>query len=506
MKPNPFAKRRRVFVPGLLTSRFRRLMSSEPRLRIQERENLEWWAMHEHDDRCDELDGWKPWEREGSNRVCHWKTSELVGKLHVHCGCTLAKQAGDVPWERVVAPMWEAQVRHISAPLCRWSAEELPGVLLQHLTDLTQGFTTPLNPMLPVSREDLSVFDRLVEESLGLRLREASFGGILAALHLFPFWVRRPADFAPAADASPRETMRALMEHLFVVYPLPACLRNAWDTQGAWNMPSLRWMAWFILAGQGVSIQRNAALFGTAIPPHLIRWFVQAPAEFTPTRARVWAEIRAIGGGDDELRRIEAQPGYAFHQIDWTDEDAPGCTRLEFRAFWDDSVRWLARHREALTDEMCALILPWALHMLTEGCFSWKGRSPVQAHRLALEYDRQLRRRHCPNEDLSWTARGWDQVWADREGIEWSMTELTTGAELHHEGRAMSHCVAGYAAGCATGDSAIFSLRLAGERRVTVEVNPVTKAVVQAFGPGNCKLTPEDKMALAWWSESTLCS
>jgi len=169
-------------------------------------------------------------------------------------------------------------------------------------------------------------------------------------------------------------------------------------------------------------------------------------------------------------------------------------------------VRWLTRHRETLTDEMCALILPWALHMLTEGCFSWKGRSPAQAHRLALEYDRQLRHRHCPNEELSWTARAWDKVWADREGLEWSMTELTTGTELHHEGRAMSHCVAGYAASCATGDSAIFSLRLAGERRVTVEVNPGTKEIVQAFGPGNRKLTPEDKLGLAWWSESTLCS
>ncbi len=65
------------------------------------------------------------------------------------------------------------------------------------------------------------------------------------------------------------------------------------------------------------------------------------------------------------------------------------------------------------------------------------------------------------------------------------MRELVSGRELYEEGLAMHHCVAGYAMRCASGTSAIFSLKIAGERHVTVELQPATREVIQARGAYN---------------------
>ena len=74
----------------------------------------------------------------------------------------------------------------------------------------------------------------------------------------------------------------------------------------------------------------------------------------------------------------------------------------------------------------------------------------------------------------------------------------------------MRHCVAGYAWSCCTGDIAIFSLRSAGQRRVTVEVATadherrrgaavIGLRVRQARGACNRAPTPEEDEILRRW-------
>ena len=85
-----------------------------------------------------------------------------------------------------------------------------------------------------------------------------------------------------------------------------------------------------------------------------------------------------------------------------------------------------------------------------------------------------------------------------------AVTELLTAAALDAEGAAMRHCVGSYAGSCASGRSAIFSLTLESggtrERRLTVEVAPATRQVVQARGKLNALAAGTDARVLRAWA------
>jgi hypothetical protein len=80
--------------------------------------------------------------------------------------------------------------------------------------------------------------------------------------------------------------------------------------------------------------------------------------------------------------------------------------------------------------------------------------------------------------------------------------ELVSGDELADESAAMHHCVGSYAYRCAQGRSAIFSVTLDGERRITVELDPSTRAVVQARGLRNRECEPEERELLRRWLDA----
>jgi hypothetical protein len=320
-------------------------------------------------------------------------------------------------------------------------------------------------------------------------------------------------EFVPDDQKSAQEIMADLVEHLFVIHPIPPCLKNAWfcGGYGEWEMPPLQWIAWYVLAGQGASIHRARSLFRWNTSAPLLRHFAHAPARLHPEDACAWAEIRRLGGGDEEFQRLRVHAGYAFGPTTpmpdhFRRAEAHEGSAEQFSVFWADTVRWLTKNRTTLTDEMCNLILPWALHQYTEDVaddrvFLWKGRSVAQTHRLAVEYDRSLK---LPYEAVCWRSQGWDAAWGVWADQEWTMRELTSGRELYEEGSAMSHCVASYALRCRGGASAIFSLRCNGERRLTLELDPQTRRIVQARGPHNRHPTEEEQQQIEAWQRMKL--
>ena len=85
----------------------------------------------------------------------------------------------------------------------------------------------------------------------------------------------------------------------------------------------------------------------------------------------------------------------------------------------------------------------------------------------------------------------------------WTVTELTMSEALVAEARTMRHCVSSYDLRCAQGLSAIFSVRFGGERRVTVELEPSTRRVVQARGFANRACTDEELAVIYRWLAAT---
>lgn len=175
--------------------------------------------------------------------------------------------------------------------------------------------------------------------------------------------------------------------------------------------------------------------------------------------------------------------------------------------FWYETVRWLIQHREEITDEESALILAWAMHEYTEAertnqcAFSWKNGEFAQYSKKCIEYQRQL---VAPYRSYSWESHGWD--WELDEGPSgiWSFTELTSGVDLYHEGRAMHHCVTTYAARCTSGHCVIISFRHNGRRRITIEINPKKGIIVQARGKCNREASPRERSLIDLWHSTVV--
>jgi len=63
----------------------------------------------------------------------------------------------------------------------------------------------------------------------------------------------------------------------------------------------------------------------------------------------------------------------------------------------------------------------------------------------------------------------------------------------------MLHCVGGYTSHCLAGNSSVFSLRLGGIGKVTIELEPNGKNIVQARGNCNQAITLGEHEVISQW-------
>jgi hypothetical protein len=360
---------------------------------------------------------------------------------------------------------------------------------------------------------------------------------VMNILLFSPFWIRDPWTWSKGNEIS-------LLDHLFVKHEVPDFLYSEWFRE--WTYPRLKWVVWFILYGQGGSLKVISRLYWWSItmrlPQHLqdmppdssaieaylyedvkrsggseilfnrrleiattrYRWVIpnrfpqylwEVPGDLSPVEACIYAEVKRLGGSEIDFRRILQNPALV---IDPTNPS----TDKSFSSFWHNTVKWLITHRDAVTDEECRQILPWALHMYTEAGphgerrFSWRGRSVNSVINRSIEYRRSLLRT-VPS--YKWHSHGWDWDSDDSFADRWSFVELTSSVELSIEGSQMHHCVAIHAAQCASGFSTIVSVRKNDIPCVTLQINLTSNGIVQARGLCNRKTTSQEKDVINLW-------
>jgi hypothetical protein len=307
-----------------------------------------------------------------------------------------------------------------------------------------------------------------------------------------PFWLAEPYDWDPRGEIS-------LLDHLFVRYDVPGFLYREWSNDQD-RQP--KWLAWFIIIGQGGSLHRAAEHFGWRIPARLPAHLAAAPSEVSPTLACLHAEVMRLGGTKVDFDRLIRNRWFVLDPTEYSANATHG-------AFWRDTVRWMSRHRDELTEDDASLVLDWALHEYTEGeridapVFSWRGRSARAAVARGRQYQAEIQARwpFAAGPDLQWRARGWSWQIERTATEQWSFVELTSTADLRDEGRALRHCVATYSARCAAGHSAIVSARRNDEPCLTIELAPRTRKIVQIRGAGNREATPDERQVIAFWQE-----
>jgi hypothetical protein len=406
---------------------------------------------------------------------------------------------------------WQSSKPHLALPPLkadRIRPERLPIALAQYAAHFDHNYQTQYP--LPDALLDFFADEEVVEElfCINQTMLQWSQDALVDFLLLQPFWVR---DLHTWVDpqTNPKERLRSLIDHLFVVYPVPEFLYNGWnrrpqDTMGSWWHKSLdprdTWIQWFILLAQGGSLHDAGSFLGWDLPRKYSHFLQQVPAHLKFQDACLFAEMQVLGITQLPFARIQGLNCFNFEPLFTTH-------RITATAFARETLVWLDRHTAALSDTERELVMDYAIHLVTEAerageiNFSWQGRSAARVLELSRAYEAS---RYIPYSNLAWKRKGWDATIPQAQGGKWTVTELCNGRELYQEGHAMRHCVSSYAYACANNRSAIFSLRCDDLRKVTIELNLPSKKVAQAKGPCNRNADAREMAIIATWLASTV--
>lgn len=326
------------------------------------------------------------------------------------------------------------------------------------------------------------------------RLRMAQWDKLLGLFA--PFWIRRPESWSLADKGG---DFGSLLAHLFCRYEAPrfSCSHIGY---GQSDELQYKWLLWTILIGQGASLKRAGKRFGWRIPEGFQHHLLSLPGDCSVEDACLYADIKRLGGTISDYARLRNVLPLMI------DSTCPSCDDAAL-VFRNESIAWVVRHRDEMTDDDCRLIMAWAVHEHTEcerrggAGFSWKGRTVGAARTRGREYAESRLR---PWSALSWGAKGWNWEYEDEASRKWSFVELTSGYALYLEGRILNHCVAGYAWKCAGNQARIVSLRQGDDHAITIELKMPDNRIVQARGRWNRPATATEQQIISRWHRTVV--
>jgi len=469
--------------------------------------------LEDQEDQRDYDDYWNPWDPAGEDYYDHIGLGYLMNELRnvafQKAGGRLDVRSALGQTVDIVLPFTEALPKTPAAQA--YLPTELSRILSAHIRMTNRGYPISADgtssadvrfALEVVAGGDLDIMMKLIasrefRNNWHRNAFEGLAGSLLMALLFAPFWVR-PLSGWTDNPSTGGEIILSLVDYLFVTYPVPEFLYGNWLTER--NLPTTKWMCWFVLLGQGANLHQATEHFTEwVIPKSFVRYLYQAPPDLTPLEACIWAEVHRLGGSAVEFQRLRWHPNYLWDPTSKHERD------LRFQSFWRDTVRWLTRHREELTDQMCDLILEWASHMFgmdQRGQFTLRHRSPRNTYEAAERFAETTKNPLY----MTWRNHGWDWEYVGQNEDVWLIRELTTGYQLQEEGCAMHHCVQGYTSRCWGGLDSIFSLTVNGERRLTIQVNPTRKSIVEARGFSDRSATHEENLLLGVWQKEVLNS
>lgn len=289
----------------------------------------------------------------------------------------------------------------------------------------------------------------------------------------------------PGDATSPATLVSSVANHVFG-RDLPRFLAQVW-----WDgTPAHR--TWFIEYAHGTPFRT------LDLPIRLTRRmehaFVHSPDDAGFDRALRRAEALGLGATEEWARFL------SYHLA----------RNMRFGAFDRPIVDFLVRHEAAFTRGQAYRVIRYVQHeVLGEGeevlrpDFSMKGRTPASIARLANDWF--ARRRAAWRVRPYWRSPQRPMSFTASDDEQWRLHELRTPRDLVDEGQRMRHCVGGYASDCSYGSSRIWSLRRRTPRGlkpvVTIEVDPKSERVVEAFAFANTTPSAECLAMIETWAQ-----
>jgi len=327
------------------------------------------------------------------------------------------------------------------------------------------------------------------------------------ALSIYSANTVRPEGLYRARSYNRARQVLSLVDHLFVKYPAPLFLyRAVLSYEGielVFDGPAIRsnkgkepperaYREWFLAVAQGKSFAKVSKDVFTKREAH---WFLQAPSYNGIAQNIFWAKAAAAGvpvaGCDHLVKRFEPE------MIKRIGDRLPDFLRF-FAEAWNEMRGY---DRDEITDYIRAAV--------QNPEFSFKGRTYGSMRKLCHEWHRTVYV-GTVREYRAWLPRL--QYWQSRKNtILVRAEELVSNRALADEGQRQGHCVYTYTSHCLAGRSSIVSLRWfavssisdSGTKeidRLTVEVLPAKREIVQIRGPKNRRATDAQMDVVRLWA------
>jgi hypothetical protein len=326
----------------------------------------------------------------------------------------------------------------------------------------------------------------------------------LAALKLMAEadWVRPPSTWQPCGKSQNR-LFRSLAEHVLARYPMPPFLWSA-----------------FLATDEAAPLARIAVHVGAG---GSLYQAVKSGLMPVPLTRKMCHELMARGGEArflDAVRRVQVRAVGGDARLFHTWIATRAGRRLHTRPgeeFWQTILAWFSANPMLPQAEVAPLVDYIERRRAEAPDFSMKGRSVLAMMREMRQWHGQLAKEKAAS-GHSFSPSGLQPMDIDRARRDvrgnrvveiWHFREVLDGKTLADEGRAMSHCVYSYARRIESGECSIWTLTLEDNtghwRRLTIEVRPSLRQIVQARGRFNRLPEPRDTLALdAWASRNKL--
>ena len=316
----------------------------------------------------------------------------------------------------------------------------------------------------------------------------------------------RPAAEWSGTGSSWRLAVSSLAHHLICKYEVPVFLASSWHSTE--DVAADKRRGWFVAHSRGTSFRSlDLPIVMTRKMEHI---FLASHDHLSIENAMRRAELHALGATTEFVHAVLSTrlgtdlSNGEFWRTVWIflianasiiDPTQIGPMMDFIQAIRHDRVAVQTR------DGVLELDPP-------QPAFSIKGRTVQSMLRLMHDWHRRL---GVGRAGLTWTPSSLHPMLIEEPSQDtsapqsiWQLMELTNSAQLRTEGAALHHCVASYADRCSRGTSRIWSLRFRrGEKLhhvLTIEVDPMRRAIVQARGLANRAASGKPLRLLQNWA------
>lgn len=327
-------------------------------------------------------------------------------------------------------------------------------------------------------------------------------------------WVRYPDDWNPSTywDAAQGiswgkvypKMIEELIEHLFVKYPVPRFMNNAWETNNHQHI------LWFIYLAKGRNI-RDVKSVPIQLTSKMAHYFTQAPEHYEIKRALLYGQVLGLGGNVKLLDQL-------YH--------SSIKTIRKDELFFRQVIQFFMKYPELIENGEVSRVIDFInaqkyygqriytreggiiKEPAAEPTFSLKGRTDKSLLRLVNDWHSSVKilGDNFKEDLMSWKLKGINDF--DYQAVpctpRYRIVQLINNYELWLEGKSMMHCVSSYAHKCQAGTSSIWAMTKlnaqgAEEKCVTIELGN-EGTIWQVKGKQNRQPTENEMEIIRQWT------